>query len=262
MRWAAWTICKREIKSLFVSPIAYVVLGLFALASGILFRLGMEQFDHFLKDPQIQMQLAQSPDFLNLVNINSFLVINVTQVTFTLLLIAIPFFTMRLLTEERVNHTYELLKTSPCSNWDIILGKFIASAFFLFLCLLSHGMFIALMFLYGNPEPLPILSAYLGLFLAGLTFVAVGLFASAITNHQIIALMISFAINVGLVIVSWGATNTFDRLANFLQQASISHHYEQFNQGIIQVSSLVYFISVLILFLGVGRIAVQAASRA
>jgi ABC-2 type transport system permease protein len=262
MRWAAWTICKREIKSLFVSPIAYLVLGLFALASGILFRMAMEQFDRFLRDPQIQMQLAQNPDFLNLININSFLVINVTQVTFTLLLIVIPFFTMRLLTEERVNHTYELLKTSPLSNWDIVLGKFMAASFFLILCLLTHGIFLVLMFIYGDPEVLPIFSAYLGLFLSGLCFMAVGLFASAITHHQIIALLISFAINVGLVVVSWAANNTYDRLANFLQKSSITFHYEQFNQGIIQVSSLVYFASLLILFLAAGRIAVQAASRA
>ncbi len=262
MRWPAWTIFKREIKSLFVSPIAYVVLSLFALASGILFRVAMEQFDRFLRDPQIQMQLAQNPDFLNLININSFLVINITQVTFTLLLIAVPFFTMRLLSEERTHHTYELLKTSPLSNWDIVLGKFMAAGFFLILCLLTHAVFVALMFIYGDPEPWPIFSAYLGLILAGLSFVAVGLFASAITQHQIIALIVSFAINIGLVAVAWGANNTFDRLANVLQKASLSFHYEQFNQGMIQLSSVVYFLSLLILFLGAGRIAVQSASRA
>lgn len=262
MIWPAWTIAKREIGRLFVSPIAYVVLALFALASGILFRLGMEQFDRFLKDPSIQMQLAQNPDMLNLININSFLIINVTQVTFTLLIIVIPFLTMRLFTEEKLNHTYELLKTSPCSQWDIVLGKFMATAFFLFLMLSTHLVFLLVMFIFGNPELLPVLSAYLGLFLAGLSFIAVGLFASSITHHQIIALFISFAINIGLVVVSWGADNTFDRLALFLQRSSITHHYEQFNQGIIQISSLVYFVSLLVLFLGAGRIGVQSSSRA
>src|SRR5690606_22544508 len=100
---AVWTIAKRELKSLFVSPVAYVALGVFALFSGFYYSFAMQRFDLMLKNAELQARLMQNPEVLNYINLNSFLINNVTSFTFMLLLFTAPFFTMRLFTEERNN---------------------------------------------------------------------------------------------------------------------------------------------------------------
>ena len=259
--FSIWTIAKRELKSLFVSPVAYVVLGLFAFGTGYYFTFSMQRFDALLRDAQLQARMMQNPDMLNYINLNSFLINNVTSFTFMLLLFCAPFFCMRLFTEERINSTYELLMTSPISVTEIVLGKFVAASLFLLVVLATHSIFLAVMFGFGNPEIGPVLSSYLGLFLAGMSFLAIGLFASSITKHQIIAVIVAMAINLSLLMISWGAENAYENLSLFLNKAAITSHFENFNQGVIYVSSSVYFLSLIALFLSMGQIAVRSFSR-
>lgn len=256
-----WVIAKRELKAWFVSPIAYVILGIFALLSGIYYSFSMQRFDAILQNAEMQARLMQNPEVLNYININSLLINNVTSFTFMLLLFASPFFTMRLFSEERINSTYELLMTSPISIWDIVLGKYVAAAIFYLIALSTHILFLLAMFGFGNPEIGPVFSSYLGLFLAGLAFGAIGCFTSSLTKHQIIAVFLAFAINLVFLMISWGAENAFGNLATFLNNASISTHFENFNQGIIFVSSSVYFLSIIVLFLSATQISVKSLAR-
>lgn len=256
-----WTIAKRDLKSLFVSPVAYVVLGLFSFGTGYYFAFSMQRFDLILKNAQIQAQMMKNPEMLNYINLNSFLINNVTSFTFMLLLFSVPFFTMRLLSEEKINRTYELLLTSPISIAQICFGKFLAGAIFLLITLMTHLVFLGVMFGFGNPEIGPVVSSYLGLYLAGLAFIAIGLFASSVSKHQIIAVAIAMAINVGLLMVAWGADSAFGNLSLFLQKASITTHFESFNQGVIAISSLVYFLSIVVLFLSATQISVRSLAR-
>lgn len=258
---AVWTIVKRELKSLFVSPVAYVALGVFALFSGFYYSFAMQRFDLMLKNAELQARLMQNPEVLNYINLNSFLINNVTSFTFMLLLFTAPFFTMRLFTEERNNFTYELLLTSPVSVWSIVSGKFLAASIFFLIALATHSIFVGVMFGFGNPEPGPVFSSYLGLFLAGLSFGSIGLFASSLTKHQIIAVILALAVNLGLLMISWGAENAFGNLQTFLNSASISTHFENFNQGVIHISSLVYFLSIIVLFIVATQISVRSFAR-
>lgn len=256
-----WSIAKRELKSLFVSPVAYVVLGLFSLGTGFFFVSSMQKFDLLLQQAQIQSQLSRNPEMLNYINLNSFLISNVTAFTFMLLLFSTPFFCMRLFTEERVNSTYELLMTSPLNIFDLVFGKYLAAIIFLFFALCTHAVFLGVMFGFGNPEVGPVISAYIGLFLTGCVFIAVGLFASTITRHQIIAVIVAMAINLALYLVSLATQAASGNLLTVLQKIAISSHFEQFNQGVIQVSSLVYFLTLIILFLAASQISVRSFAR-
>lgn len=259
---AFWSIAKRELKSLFVSPVAYTVLGVFAFFVGIEFLSSLEQFDLALQQAQTQAQLARNPDALAGVNLNELLIGNVLIQTFFLLLIAIPLISMRFLTEERSRGTYELLLTSPLSTWEIVIGKFVAGAIFLFAILLTHLLFIGVMFGYGDPELLPVLSGYFGLYLAGCAFMAIGLFASSLSKNQLIAAIIAFAVNWVLVVtLSRAAFNAPENMGTFLKQTSITHHLQTFTQGLISLTSVVYFLTFCAFFLAATRVSMESLKR-
>lgn len=261
MIWPAWVITKRELKSLFVSPIAYVVLGLFALGTGIYFLASMEQFDAVLQQAQTQAQITQNPEVLNFINLNSMLINSVTSFSFMLLMFGVPFFTMRTLSEERSNGTYELLMTSPISPADIVLGKFLAALFFLVVVLCTHAIFLGVMFGFGNPEAAPVAASYLGLFLSGSVFISIGLFASSLTRYQIVAVIIAVFTNLALLMLSLAGETAFGNLGQVLTQASINTHFEVFNRGLITVSGIVYFVTTTVLFLSITQIAVKSFAR-
>jgi ABC-2 type transport system permease protein len=256
-----WTIGKRELKSLFVSPIGYVFLGLFALISGIQFLLSLERFDGLLQQAKIQAQLMKNPEALSYINLNGMLISGVVAFAFFLLIFIIPAITMRAICEEKNQGTYELLMTSPITAWQIVLGKFLACFLFFALVIATHGLFLTVMFGYGNPEPGPVLAGYLGLLLGGGAFVTIGIFTSAITRHYIIAYILALVICLGLMMVGWAAGTVSGNLSEFLQQASVTSHFENFNKGIISVSSIVYFVTLWIFFLSSARIAVQSMAR-
>ena len=257
----AWTIAGRELKSLFVSPIAYVVLGIFALLSGVQFLLSLERFDQALQQAKIQAQLMRNPEALSFLNLNGMLISNVVAFGFFLLLFTIPGIAMRLLSEEKNQGTYELLFTSPISTWDIVLGKFLAGLGFFSLMLLTHGLFLLVMFGFGNPEPGPVISGYLGLLLGGAAFISIGLFASSLTKSQIVAFFIALFISLGFLMVGWMASNVSGNLAEFLQQASITGHFENFNKGVVSVSSIVYFVTLCLFFLITTRVSLESLTR-
>lgn len=259
--WAACTIAKREIKSLFVSPVVYVVLGIFALLSGGQFILSLQRFDQLLQQANVQAQLMRNPEALAQISINGMLISNIVAFAFFLLLFTIPAITMRLLSEERTLGTYELLMTSPVTNWDIVLGKFIAAVTFFALMLGTHSLFLIVMFGYGNPEPLPVLSGYLGLFMGGVAFLSMGLFASALTRNQIIALFVGLFIGLVFLMIGWAAQTVSGNFAKFLEAASITFQFENFNKGLITVSGVTYFVTVCIFFLTASRVALQGAQR-
>ncbi|MBN8555523.1 MAG: ABC transporter permease subunit [Deltaproteobacteria bacterium] len=256
-----WVIAKREIKSLFISPAAYIVLGIFALLSGVQFLLSLERFDQTLQQAKIQAQLMKNPEALSFINLNGMLISNVIAFGYFLILFTIPAVTMKLLCEERNNGTHELLLTSPISAWDIVLGKFLAGIVFFLAMVATNALFLIVMFKYGNPEPGPVLAGYLGLIFGGISFISIGLFASALTKNHIISFFTSLFISLVLLMIGWAAGSTSGHLSEFLQQASITTHFETFNKGLITVSSIVYFVTLWIFFLSATRVAVQSMAR-
>src|SRR5215813_13247841 len=181
-------IIEREMRAYFNSPIAYVVLTIFVFLSGFFFRLYLAQVMQMAMMAQMQaQQLGPRPiDMPGMISRGFLSTLSV------ILLFLMPMLTMGLFSEEKKRGTIELLLTAPLTDLQVVLGKFLAAGTFFLILLLSTFVPIGALYLYGSPASGPILTAYLGLLLYGLSIVAIGLFISTLTGNQIIAAVLSF----------------------------------------------------------------------
>ena len=189
------TIASRELRSLFVSPVAYAVLTLFVLLAGFFFLSSLLQFEEYI----LRMQQFQYFDQMKELNLNDHVIAPFIGVMSVVLLFMIPGITMGLFAAEKANHTDELLLTSPLTIWDIVLGKYLAAAAFVTLLVVLVALYPAILLLYGDPEIKKTLAGLLGLWLVGLAYAGIGAFASSLTRNQIIAFAFSFV----LLLVLW-----------------------------------------------------------
>ncbi|PIQ24302.1 ABC transporter permease [bacterium (Candidatus Blackallbacteria) CG17_big_fil_post_rev_8_21_14_2_50_48_46] len=224
-----WALSLKELKAYFASPIAYVVMAMFLLISGYFFA----------------MILAYSKDIAMM----RYLFANMTVI----LLLLSPLFAMRLFAEEQRNKTLELLMTSPISDAGIVMGKFLAIALLLGAMLLSTAHFPILLMVLGKPDILPILTGYLGLFLMGCSFLAIGMLTSTWTQNQIIAAVSSFSISLLLWFLGSSGSLVGAELGSLMNYLSLNSHFESFSKGVLNSSDLIYYLSVigLLLFLTV-----------
>jgi ABC-2 type transport system permease protein len=227
-----FTILKRELKSYFASPIAYIVLLVFVVLSGIFFFLYLQSFFESQFDPRFQF-------FRERLNLNDFVIRPYFGTVSIILLLMIPLITMRLIAEERKNFTAELLFTSPVRVFHIVLGKFFASYSFFGVMLLFSAVYVVVIKAYGNADLGPVLSGYLGLFLLGGSFLAAGLFSSSLTENQIVAAVISF----GILLVFWIIGASSDAESSILGYLSIINHLDNFTKGVIELRDVVYYLS-------------------
>ena len=172
-------------------------------------------------------------------------------------MLTVPLITMRLLAEERKLRTIEVLLTSPVTELDIVLAKFVASMSLIVIQLMLSGSYAVVLAIYGDPDWGPIYSGYLGLLLLGAALVGVGLLASALTANQMIAALVSLSLFLLLWIIdSFGylLPSPFDALAVNL---SLSVHFKPFAVGSVYLSDVGFFLSVtlLTLFLSVRALA-------
>jgi ABC-2 type transport system permease protein len=188
-------IASREVKSLFVSPVAYAVLTLFAVLGGFFFLASVLSFDSNVA----QAQQFQAFDFLRQLNLNDHLIAPFYQVMWIVILFLVPGITMGLFAAEKANGTQELLLTSPVTIWELVIGKYLAAAVFVALLIAILGLFTGMVFLYGEPEVAKTLSGLLGLLLVALTYAAVGAFASSVTRNQLIAFFLALV----LLLILW-----------------------------------------------------------
>lgn len=222
------TIAQKELSTYFVSPVAYVVAALFLVVMGYLFAVPVVAF----RNAPI-MAIIRSL-FFNMA---------------VVLLLLSPALTMRLLAEEQRMGTIELLLTSPVRDWEVVLGKFLGSLGFYTVMLLLTGFFPFIATRVGNPDLGPILSSYLGAYLMGAAFLAVGVFASSLTQNQIIAAVAAFAILLLLWLIDATANIASGNLAPALRYLSLITHFDDFTKGVVDTSHLVYYLSVIAAFL-------------
>ncbi|MCX6549443.1 MAG: ABC transporter permease [Acidobacteria bacterium] len=229
-------IAHKEIRSYFASPIAYIVIGLFALLFGYFFVAILGWFVD--AGMQSAMGMGQGAPNLNQQFIRP-LLLNTTVV----LLFVLPMITMRTYAEEKRSGTMELLLTSPLTDLQIILGKFLG-ALTLYAAMLGVTLlYIAVLFVYGNPEWRPIATAYLGLLLMGGCFISVGMLISSFTRNQIVAGMLTFGVFLLLWVIDWigsFAGPTFEPVVNYL---SITQHFDDFAKGVIDTRHVIYYVS-------------------
>ncbi|MFC2158832.1 ABC transporter permease subunit [Acidobacteriota bacterium] len=232
-----WAICKKEIKAYFTSPIAYVVITVFLVLTGFFFHSLINWFN------AQSLQLSQNPYYYQQLNINQMVYSPLFHNISIILLLVIPLLTMRLFAEEKKIKTDELLYTSPISINQIILGKYFASLFVLFVMLLLTGFYSFFTFAYGNPELPPLLCGYLGLFLMGAGFIAVGIFFSSLTENQIVAAVLTFGSLLLFWIINWAAFSAGGFWKDVLNYLSFFQHFDDLTRGILDTTDLVYYLS-------------------
>ena len=231
-----FTIAAKELRSMFASPLAWVVLAFMQFVLALIF---LRQIDGFL---QVMPRLARTPNAPGLTEIA---VVPMFGVASMLLLMSVPLLTMRLVSEERRNQTMALLMSAPISMTQIIIGKFLAMVVFLALInLLILAM--ALSMLAGGNLDLGLLAANLiGLTLLGCSFAAIGLFISCLTTHPVVAAVTSLAVFLGLWIINVAATNP----QSWLHLYSLLKRFEGFMNGSVAVSDLIFFVLLTVTFL-------------
>src|SRR5687768_12901418 len=227
-------IADKELRSYFASPIAYVIIGLFALLFGWFFFVYLSVF---VQRSSQAMMGGGAP------NINQDMIRGVFLNSAVIILFVMPMITMRTYSEEKRSGTIELLLTSPVTDFQIIMGKFLGALGLYASMLLVTMLYIAMLFAYGNPEWRPIATGYLGLLLMGGCFLSVGLFISSVTKNQIIAGMVTFAVFLMFWVINWIATFMDPTPQAVLNYLSITEHLNDFARGVIDTKHLVYYLS-------------------
>lgn len=230
-------IARRELKSYFASPIACVIIGLFAFLFGY-FYVAILSF--FLR---VSMQMGQVAGGPTSVNVNQQMIRPLLLNTTVLMLFVLPLITMRTYAEEKRTGTIELLLTSPLTDLQIIMGKFIGAMALYALMLAITLPHVAILFVYGNPEWAPIAAGYLGLLLLGGAFLSVGLLISSMTRNQIVAGMVTFAVFLMLWVIDWIGDFAGPRGRDILAYLSVTQHFDDFSKGILDTKHLVYYVS-------------------
>lgn len=219
-----WAICRKELTISFASPVAYIVGAVFLLFSGYFFT--------FLA---VRVQEAHL----------RFLFQNMAII----LLLVCPLITMRSFAEEMKLGTFELLMTSPIRLSELVLGKFLGALLFFLILVVIMGQYAAFLFAFGDPDKWPLVTSYLGFILMGASFLAVGVFASSLTDNQIVACIISLGILLGIWIVGWLGDVVPGAGGRFLEALSLINRQDNFLKGILDTGDVLYYLSATGLFL-------------
>ena len=230
-------ITQKELKGYFASPIAYVVIGFYALIFGFFFYSLVLYFDR--QSMQMMGLGGQGPS----VNVNEQLIRPAFLNAMVVFLFVLPMITMRTYSEEKRSGTIELLLTSPLTDFQIIMGKFLGAMALYATMLAVTLIHIALLYWAGKPELIPIVTTYLGLLLLGGCFISVGLLISSLTKNQIVAVMVTFSVFLMLWVINWIASFVGPTAQQVLNYLSITDHLDDFTRGIIDTKHLVYYLS-------------------
>jgi len=239
-----WAIAWREFRSYFVSPIGYVVLALFLLLTGYFYYSSLIEFVNrsLLFDQQAGMMSGDAPKM----NINEWVIrpffFNLSVIT----LFLVPMITMRLLCEEKKTGTIELLMTSPVTELQVTLGKFLAGFGLYGVMLLGTLPAMVISFVYSRPDLGPILTGYLGLILIAAACLALGTLVSSLTENQIVAGFASFALLLLLWLVHWAEDLTPGPTGSVLSYLSVVRHFEDMSKGVLDTRDVIFYLSLIV----------------
>jgi len=233
-----WVIAKRELKSFFDSLMAYIMLVAF---------LGFSGFFTWLYGSDIF--------FVNQASLQAFF-----GIAYWTLFFFIPALTMRQIAEEKKTGTIELLLTKPVSDWQLVVGKFLSTLMLIIISLLLTIPYYITVAKLGPVDHGVIWSGYLGLVLMSAAYISIGLFASSISNNQIVSFLLALFIGIFFHIIFGILASNFSGFAgNILNYLSLSTHYESISRGVIDTKDLIYFLSII--FLGLVGTESMVAKR-
>ena len=220
-----WTVFKKELKSYFLSPIGYVAIGLFLAIFSLFF-------------------------YLTTINVGE---VDLGNLYFNTarygLLMIVPIITMRMFAEERKNGTEQLLLTSPRSITGIVLGKFFAAVALIAITLCISLMYFLILSFFGNPNIVTVLVSALGFLLVGMAAISLGMFASSLTENQVIAAIIT----VVCLIIPWFLPNINEKFSLI----DLMSNYQKFPAGLISVKEVVALLSFAVMFVLITIIIMQ-----
>src|SRR4051812_4004387 len=229
-------IAHKELKSYFASPIAYIVIGFFALLFGYFFYALLVFFE------RQSMQMAGLGGAQS-VNVNEQMIRPVFLNASVILLFVLPMITMRTYSEEKRSGTIELLLTAPLTDFQIIMGKFLGAMGLFAAMMVVTVPHVLILFAFGHPEWKPIVTSYLGLLLFGGCFISLGLFISSLTNNQIVAAVVTFSVFLMLWVINWLGSVSTGWVADVTNYLSIIDQLDDFTKGVIDTSHLIYYLS-------------------
>lgn len=220
----AVVFCKKELRSFFDSPIAYIVITIFLLISGWFF------FNDLFLVNQASMR--------NLFGIVPFI-----------FMFFVPAITMRLISEEKRSGTIEILVTLPVKDYEIILGKFLAG-----LILISTAVVLTWVYAFtlsglGNLDFGSAVAGYVGLILLGAAYLSIGIFTSSLTQNQIVAFITSFVIIFALYMLDKVLMFVPGFLASLFEYLSVGYHFSNIARGVIDSRDVIYYLSLIFFFL-------------
>lgn len=235
------TVFGRDFRSYFSSPVAYVVIGLFLVITGVFFYLLISSFLQY--SVNLQWQAARLRQPAPPVNVNHMILrplfSNISVVT----LFVLPMITMRSFSEEKRMGTIELLLTSPVTTTEIVLGKFLAAFALYSLMVLITWVYPLVIVMFGKPDVMPIVVSYGGVLAMGAASIGLGIWVSSMTENQIIAAMGTFVSLLFLWLVGWFSHFTGGFLGGFFKYISIIEHFDDFAKGVFDTGHLVYYLS-------------------
>jgi len=242
-----WPIFKKEMRIFFTSVVAYVILAIFLLVMGWFF----SQIFQYYAQATVRAGMSPMMGQQDLNTTDGILRPLFSNIAVILLLSLMPLLTMRLFAEERRSGTIELLLTYPIRDGAVLLGKYTAALAF-------YGILLALTLLYplmifymgGRVEWGAVLTGYVGLLLLGSAFMAVGLFASSLTENQIVAAVTTFGILLMFWVIGWGADAAGGSWwGKLLQHLSITDHFDSFGKGVFETKDIIYYVDFTLLAL-------------
>lgn len=235
-----WTIARRDFRTYFTTPIAYVILAVFLFLMGYMFFNMLGYFNE-------QAMNFQASSMGKPLSLSEGVVRPLYGNMNVLFLLMTPAITMRLFAEERKNQTIQLLMTSPVSLTDIVVGKFLSSALFVGVMLLTTLVYPAVLMIYGNPDIGTIFASILGTYLLACCLLATGLVFSAMTENQIVTFIVTIIVNFMLWLISWSAYSAGPVWSDVLMHVSLINHFMNFSQGMLHSADLVYYFSFIFL---------------
>ncbi len=240
-----WPIFKKEMRLYFTSPVAYVVLFIFLLISGYFFSSLFAFFS------LISFQSAMNPALARDLSVTEGVIRPLFSNVSVILLFLMPMLTMRLLAEEKKSGTIELLLTYPIRDGEVLIGKYAAALTLYAIMLGLTALFPGMVAAFARLELGPLLTGYLGLFLLGAAFLAVGVLTSSLTENQIVAAFANFGVLLVFWMIGWSADLAGPAWGKLLSHLSILEHFDNFAKGVIDTKDVIYYLNftVLCLFL-------------
>jgi ABC-2 type transport system permease protein len=232
---AVTTLAARELRAYLAGTIGYVVAAMFLFLSGYFF-IAILLYPFGPPEPRFWFG----------------------NVTITLLIVT-PAITMRLLAEERRSGTLELLMTSPITEGQVVVGKFLGSMAFYGLVLLLLAQYPLMLRVFAQPDVGPIITGFLGLLLFGGLFLSIGLLFSTLTKNQIIAFVATFGVLLSLYTMDWMGTTVGAPWSEILNYLSVRRHLENFAKGVIDTKDLFFYVSAIGLSLYLSMRALASA---